>query len=141
MQSKKGFTLIEIMIIVAIIGFLATIILVAWSISAQNKAAISGYKTSMDSARTAMEMCVGSGGSYLGGQKGAQICDPSSGSKYPELSLKCGNAPHFCVTGSGDNWVITTSADSSCSVPWDCRGCRLICDIHSCSPAPGSNCN
>lgn len=141
MRIKKGFTLIELMVIVAIIGLLMAIVLAIWAISAQNKAAINGYKTSMNSVRTAMELCVGGGDAYSGGQKSAPICNPDNGSKYPSFSSKCGNDPYFCATGSGDNWAITTRTDSSCVTPWDCRGCRLICNVVACSPAPGSSCN
>jgi len=132
-KTKKGFTLIELMIIVAVIGILASIILVAWGISAKDKAAISGYKTSMDSVRAAVEMCVGSGASALDGIPGGLICNPDNNTKYPTFSPQCGDISQFFVNGGESDWAVTTNTG--------CKDCRLICTVTGCEEAPGTNCD
>ncbi len=145
-KIKNGFTLIELLIIVAIIGILASIILVAWGVSAKDKAAISGYKTSMDSVRTAAEMCTGAGGGgtvQSGNPNGAvdrAVCDPDNGSKYPAMPSRCGPSPYFYVQNpAGDNWRVTTGNAGGTS--WNCKGCRLICTVTECVEATGTNCD
>ncbi len=132
--NKKAFTLSELMIIIAIIGVLAVILIVTWAISAQDRAAINSYKTSMESVKTAAEMCRISNGLIVSGsQAGTDICSPSINSKYPTPSNKCGSAPYFCgYTDSQGRWHITTYSDSSCSSYWNCRGCRLDCWTEGC---------
>lgn len=141
MKNKKAFTFIEVMIIVTIIGLLASIILALWAVSAQNKAAINGYKTSMQSVRTAVEMCRISGGSIVtGAQAEADICNPGINSKYPSFSAKCGTAPYFCGSVDAQGlWHITNYSDAGCSSLWDCRGCRLDCSTEKCEGI--GNCN
>ncbi len=138
---KQAFTLVELMIIVGIIALLAVIILAGWAISSQNKAAVNGYKTSMQGARAAMEMCAGAGAEIQPGRSGNQICALFGESVYPAFSPKCNSeTPYFSINGSGDNWEVTTTVNSGGDA-WDCRGCRLICDVNGCSAAQGTSCN
>lgn len=141
MLNKKAFTFIEVMIIVTIIGLLASVILTLWAASAQNKAAINGYKTSMQSVRTAVEMCTGAGGGTAqNGSPTNPIC--SSGSEvYPLLPAKCGGTPYFCVTGGEGDWQVTTATGADCTTAWECRNCRLICNAEGCAEAPGTECD
>ncbi|HAV11143.1 MAG TPA: hypothetical protein DCX32_01185 [Candidatus Moranbacteria bacterium] len=130
-RNKKAFTLIELLIIVGIISLFATIILVMIS-SARDKAAINGYKTSMKSVQTALELCLGTGGTVFSGPASAFICDPDIAGSYPELSQKCGIAePFFRVTPSATSWSFTT-LDGPGGSDWDCSGCRLECDPEGC---------
>lgn len=139
MAKRKAFTLIELMIIVGIIGLLASIILVVWAISAQNKAAISSYKTSMDSIRAAVEMCTGEGGTAMSGAPGARICDynkdgtPDGSELYPILSSKCGNISQFNTIGGEGNWAVTTNTG--------CRDCLLFCTVTGCIEAQAGTCD
>lgn len=139
MKLQKGFTLIEILIIVSIIGLLAAIILVTWALSAQNRAAMAGYKTSMDSVRAAAEMCVISSGSIIPGSSGDSICDFGAflgNEKYPQLNKKCqGLEFGIGVSDRTGGWMITTDNP--------CGECLLDCDIISCQPASGyeTKCN
>lgn len=125
-KLKKGFTLIELVIIVAIIGLVATIILAMWGASSQRKAAVNVYKTSMNSLQTAMELCTGTGGAVFSGAAGTSMCGGTE--QYPEFPKKCGTGFSFVVSpnpATESNWSITTNND--------CNGCRIVCTITSCS--------
>jgi len=125
-KAKRGFTLIELVIIVAIIGLVATVILAAWGVSSQRKAAVSAYKSSMNSLQTAMELCTGTGGAVSSGAPGASMC--GGGERYPKLPKKCGSGFSFIISPNPaveSNWSVTTNKD--------CNGCRLVCEVASCS--------
>lgn len=133
-NNKRAFTLIELMIIVGIIGILAAVILTLWGISAQSKAAISGYKTSMDSVRAAVEMCTGAGGTAIPGAPNGPICDPDNNTKYPTISSKCGISGFGVSDGGSEGaWMVTTDTD--------CKGCRLECALTGCTEAAGTECD
>ncbi len=87
-KTYRGFTFIEILVIVAIVALLVTVTIVSL-MSAQNKATVNAYKTSMKSTQTALELCTGSGGTVRGGAPGDSLCGGTE--KYPKLPGKCGN--------------------------------------------------
>jgi len=140
MVKKRAFTLIEILLIVAIIGILASIMLVLWGSSARDKAAINAYWTSMDSVRSAVEICTGAGrGTAMPGAPGARICDynndgTADGNElYPILNPRCNNISQFIAGGGEGNWIVTTDAD--------CKGCQLTCTVTGCVEVVGTDCN
>lgn len=136
-MKNKGFTLIEILVIVAIIGTLVAIIIAMWAISAKNKAAVNSYKSSMKSVQTALELCAGTGGAILtGGRSPDQIICAGGSEVYPQLSPKCNSAtPFFYASQSSpgsNDWTITTTEDSGGITGWYCQGCRMVCTVEEC---------
>jgi hypothetical protein len=104
-----------------------------WAVSSQKKAAVSSYKTTMNSVATAVEMCSGTGtGQAQSGSSGDLICNPTNGTTYPKITSKCGSELRFCVTGSGSNWNLTTG-NSSCLAFVGCKGCRINCTVSGCT--------
>ncbi|MDX9855385.1 MAG: prepilin-type N-terminal cleavage/methylation domain-containing protein [Parcubacteria group bacterium] len=137
MKNKKAFTIIEILIIVLIIGLLASIILAMGIARGRDRAAINSYKTTMNSVKTAMEIC-GENIAVGGGiSPGSQICSPGvyESLRYPDMEdAKCGDDFTFSAAVDGDgDWAVSTDQD--------CKGCRLVCDIYGCVAWTGTDCN
>lgn len=92
MRSRKGFTLIEILVIVAIIAILATAIMTFLGES-KRKARINSAKTSLQSALPAVILCNDSNGEInrpSGSETGnTEICkwNITPGSKWPKLPI------------------------------------------------------
>lgn len=120
--QKKGFTLIEILLVIAIIGILAAIILITWGSTSRDKATISSYKASMDSLQTAMEICSQGAGLISSGSTGDSICGGLE--IYPQLPPECGAGIQFQFSGTQENWAVTTNQA--------CNGCRLSCNVVEC---------
>ena len=133
-RQKNGYTLVELLITIGIIGILTTIVLALWVLSSQNKAAIVSYKSSMKSLQTAVELCVGTGGSAVSGEPGFQIC--SGEEKFPELPPKCNsNKPYFSLIGTTDDWSINVVNGQGSNEIWNCKGCRIVCNVDGCQEA------
>jgi prepilin-type N-terminal cleavage/methylation domain-containing protein len=126
MENKKAFTLIELLIVIAIIGILASVILVSMSII-RNRAKDNSFKTTAKSAQNGLvSCCIGMSTliSYVTNTTGDVIC--SSGGKYPdsksmesiivESGGQCDSNGNFKVTikpgsknkGTIDHAVITS---------------------------------
>ncbi len=80
--TKKSFTLIELLIVVAIIGILASIVLVRLS-EIRNRAMDADFKSLASSLNSAIMMCCNSEGSIQTNVSGA-VCNPAvTGEVYP----------------------------------------------------------
>lgn len=84
---KKGFTLIEVLIVVFIIALLAPVILISIN-SARTKARDGSFKSTAASLNAAAILCCNTPGSLLAGKNigdGAiPICNPNAGTLYPD---------------------------------------------------------
>lgn len=84
MKRKKGFTLIEILVIVVIIAILATVILTMLG-QAKKNARINSAKSSLKSSLSAIVMCNDSGSIVSSPVAGNPVCASSPNSLWPEL--------------------------------------------------------
>ena len=127
-KSKQGFTLIELMTVVAIIGILAGIVLVSFP-AAQDRAKDGRVMNAMDQLRTKMEICKGNnGGDYqdvttcassleteINNNAAANLTDFNSTSAYcVDVQLNSGN--YWCIDSSLHS---LESSDSNCTAAGD----------------------
>lgn len=151
-QEASGFTLIELMIIVGIIAIMVSIILTMAIAGARDKAAVVSYKTSMQSLRTSIELCLvgGDSPSIVAGdnEEGNPICFTddvppvaANESKFPAMRNKCNDysSLRYQVTKMSDpavKWKLTTVKANAPHDDWDCRGCQAVCDTNDCVFTP-----
>jgi type IV pilus assembly protein PilA len=114
-RNTKGFTLIELMIVVAIIGILAAIALPAYQ-DYTKKAKFAEVTTAVGALRTAVAVCVQGGNALtacVGGKNGipADVTKAATGSVIATLTTTSGNIA-ATTTNDVDNVSMTiTSAD------------------------------
>ena len=126
LRTYKGFTLIELLIVIAIIGILTSILLVNIT-SSRNSAIVSAMKTTMQSVRTGLEMCSGTGGTIIAGVRnvGSIVCVGQTYT-YPPVAESCLAINYIASPGVGEG-------DFSITTTGTCGGCRLVCDIDGCT--------
>ena len=127
-QPQKGFTLIELMIVIAIIGILAAIALPAYQ-TYTKKAKFSEVVTASTSVKSAIEICYQTTGVLAdcdtdNGSVSTAVTNSTAGDFVASL-IVTDNAPAITATGSSDvdgATYIATPAEANGTLTWTITG-------------------
>jgi type IV pilus assembly protein PilA len=118
-QVQKGFTLIELMIVVAIIGILAAVAIPAYS-NYTKKAKFTEVVQATQAIKTAMESCVSDLGTFVSCYSGTQGIPASLGTAVAPNTYSSATAPLFgkyvAYTGVAQSANSTTAAIQAAAI-------------------------
>ncbi|MGZ3183366.1 MAG: pilin [Telluria sp.] len=122
-KSQQGFTLIELMIVVAIIGILAAVALPAYQ-NYTKKAKFSEVVLATQAVKTAVELCAQD-------QNDKTVCDAGTNGIPSNITSAAGNLASLSTTDgeitataissnglSGETYILTPTVDGTGKVTW-----------------------
>ena len=141
-NNKKGFTLVELLLVMAIIGILAGIIFIAIG-PARKRARITAFKEAMKNVATAATMCIDAGGQIQAADANGNnpLCVAVDGGVAPSI----GNIPKIKTCKGGAGYVAIGLEDggnsgnedfviqSTCDVAGNNIKCHARCDMNVCT--------
>ncbi len=127
--SYKGFTLIELMIVVAIIGILAAIAIPAYQDYTKRTYVAEGLSLA-SAAKNSVWDYYSSEGNWPADNTAAGLVEPSSISSNKITSVDVTNNTitisfHNTISAAPNNTLILTANDNNGSLSWDCTGGAL----------------
>ena len=120
-NGRQGFTLVELLVVVAIIGILAAIVMVSLN-SAKNKAKAASFKATSSSAQAAAIQCDDAGGTLQPGA-GIAMCNavPAEPVVWPTMAA---NACSADPGNTGNTYAVTDVAAGDGLFSY-----KVLCDI------------
>ena len=113
-KAKNGFTMIELMVVVAIIGVLSSVALPAMT-SAQNKAKASAAKqTAVNTAKTCTIALIGGDATEIAASDVGAIAAPAD---VTTAGATCAVSEPFAFQGGGTTWTVTLDANGVGGTP------------------------
>ncbi len=134
-KNKKGFTLVELLLVMAIIGILAGIIFISIG-STRKRARITTFKEAMKNLAVAATQCIDAGGEITGEDAGEPLCsegDIEIGD-IPEIKQCDGTNGTITIdptTSTGDDFVIEATCNVAGNEGSDAN-CKAVCTADGC---------
>lgn len=128
-KVQKGFTLIELMIVIAIVGILAAVALPAYQ-NYTKRAQFTDVVSSVVPIRNAIDVCVQTGTAIASCAIGADLKADAEASARVTSVVWDGTARTITATGLGVNYVLTGTENTSLNtVSWAISGTCLAANL------------